>query len=365
MKKNPLIYVFAGFVLAITIFDIAKPDKTFSDLENRMLASKPKFTAKGYFENTFGPKYETYINDQFIFRDQWIDLKSTTEFALGKLENNNIIFGKDKYLFDKFDTMEKEKQEKNIEAINIFKEKINANLVTMIAPNSYEIYRENLYKGLNMINQRVETEKVYGSLESRNINLFNVFDENKDKYIYYKTDHHWTTEGAYLAYCEFVKLKGIEPMDLNYFESKKVEGFLGTFFSKGKPFKSEYDTITYYEIPNLEVTIGEKKFNSLYDYEKISERDKYGMFLRGNNPLTIIKNNSLSNGKKILIIKDSYANSFIPFLTFNYEEIHVIDLRSFLSGVAEYTNENDIDDVLILYNFTNFNTDNNILKLKY
>lgn len=365
MKKYPLIYVFAGFILVFTALDIAKPDKAFSELENRMLASKPKFTAKGYFESTFGPKYETYINDQFIFRDQWIDLKSTTEFALGKLENNNIIFGKDKYLFDKFDTIEKEKQEKNIEAINIFKEKISANLITMIVPNSYEIYRENLYKGLNMVNQRVETEKIYDKLESNNINLFNVFDNNKDKYIYYKTDHHWTTEGAYLAYCEFIKLRDGEPVDLNNFESKKIKEFLGTFFSKGKPFKSEYDTITYYEIPNLEVEIGEEKFNSLYDYEKISERDKYGIFLRGNNPLTVIKNKNLNNNKKILVIKDSYANSFVPFLTANYEEIHVVDLRSFLSSVAQYTEENSIDDVLVLYNFTNFNTDNNILKLKY
>ena len=141
--------------------------------------------------------------------------------------------------------------------------------------------------------------------------------------------------------------------------------FYGTYFSKAKPFNIKGDILTYFELKNITMDIGENHYNTIYDFSKIENRDKYSLFLNGNNGLTVIKNNNLNNGKRILVIKDSFANSFIPFLTYNYEEIHVIDLRHYVYDLSKYIDQNNFDNILVLYNFINLCTDNNLIKIKY
>ena len=210
-------------------------------------------------------------------------------------------------------------------------------------------------------------DEIYSYLKyTNNINIMKELLVNRENYIYYKTDHHWTTLGAYLAYCEFVKSVGLTPVDIGEYEKVNLSNFYGSYFSKAKPFNIEADTLTYYEFNDLTMNIvGDNEYDSLYDYSKSSLRDKYSLFLRGNNPITIIKNNKLNNGKRILIIKDSFANSLVPFLTQNYEEIHVVDLRSFSMKLSNYISESSFDNILILYNFINLVTDNNVIRLKY
>ena len=133
-----------------------------------------------------------------------------------------------------------------------------------------------------------------------------------------------------------------------------------------KPFNISSDIIKYYDFEDLEMNIlGGEVYNSIYDFSKINSRDKYSMFIRGNNALTIINNKNLKNGKKILVIKDSFANSLVPFLTQNFEEVHIIDLRSFNIKISNYMEENDFDNILVLYNFINLSTDSDIIKIKY
>ncbi len=157
---------------------------------------------------------------------------------------------------------------------------------------------------------------------------------------------------------------GKEPIKLNQYEKNMCEDFLGTYYSKAKPFKYEFDTLTYYNFPGIKMNINEKTYNSLYDHTKLNIRDKYSLFLYGNNPLTIIKNDNSINKDKLLIVKDSYANCMIPFLTQSFEEIHVVDLRSFSKSVNEYAKENKLYNVLIIYNFNNFIKDADITRIK-
>lgn len=367
MKKNYLLYSFIAIVLGLTIISFISDDKTFSELENRNLKTQVTFNLKEFLNGNFQKNYETYINDQFPLRNNWISLKSRSEYVLGKIENNGIIYGDNGELFEKFDTINEERLKNNINAINLFSENNLEKVSLIIAPNSYEIYKESLPLGSRQINQYEIINEIYSSLKhTSNINVEDVLMFNKDKYIYYKTDHHWTTYGAYLAYLEFIKSVGLEAVDISNLNEKNVSGFYGTYFSKAKPFNVNGDTLTYYEFDNLTMDIvGERIYNSIYDYSKLELRDKYSMFLKGNNPITIIKNSELKNEKKLLVIKDSFANSLIPFLTQNYEEIHVVDLRSFAGKISEYNKENNFDDILILYNFINLSTDNNIIKLKY
>lgn len=366
MKRTYLLYSFFIVLALLSILDIIKPDKTFSDLENRNLKQKVKFTVEGFWDNSFQQNYESYINDQFIFRDGWIDIKSRSEFCLGKIENNGIIYGDNEYLFEKYSNFEKSRFLNNIEAINIFKNNISSNISLMIVPNSYEIYKELVPKAAPLVPQEENIDYIYDNvLETNNIKLFDVMTENKDKYIYYRTDHHWTAYGAYLAYKEFIESIGEKPIELNQEDFVEVDDFYGTYFSKAKPFNVKPDIFSYLDLSGVTMNISGEEFDSIYDYSQLELRDKYALFLRGNNPLTIIKNTNLQNGKKIVVIKDSYANSLVPYLTQNYEEIHVIDLRTFKEQVGQYVDENDIKDVLILYNFINFTRDVNIIRLKY
>ena len=367
MKKNYLLYSFIAIVLGLTIISFISDDKTFSELENRNLKTKVTFNLKEFLNGNFQKNYEIYINDQFPLRNNWISLKSRSEYVLGKIENNGIIYGNDGELFEKFDTINEERLKNNINAINLFSENNLEKVSLIIAPNSYEIYKESLPLGSRQINQYEIINEIYSSLKhTSNINVEDVLMFNKDKYIYYKTDHHWTTYGAYLGYCGFISSIGGNAISLDEFEKVELSGFYGTYYSKSKPFNINSDILTYYKFNDLTLElVGDKIYDSIYDYSKENLRDKYALFLYGNNPLTIIKNNAIKNDKKILVIKDSFANSLIPFLTQNYEEIHVVDLRSFSSKLSEYLDENTFDNILILYNFINLSTENTILKLKY
>lgn len=367
MKKNYLLYSFVIVIILFTIVSLISGDKEFSELENRKLKTNVKFTIKNFLDGSFQEDYESYINDQFPLRDNWISLKSMNEYILGKIENNGIIYGSDEELFEKFDSLDEEKLKNNIGAINNFAETYYDKVSLMIIPSSYEIYKENLPMGSPIILQEELINKIYNfSTFSNNIDVMKELLDNKNSYIYYKTDHHWTTYGAYLAYCKFIDSINGNKVNLENFKEVELPNFYGTYYSKAKPFNIEPDIMTYYDFNNLTMEIvGDKIYDSIYDYSKETLRDKYSLFLYGNNPLTIIKNKDIKNNKKILVIKDSFGNSLVPFLTQNYEEVHVIDLRHFSSKLSSYLQENDFEDILIVYNFINLATDNNVLRIKY
>ncbi|WP_297713568.1 DHHW family protein [Clostridium sp.] len=367
MKKNYLLYSFVRVIILFTIVSLISGDKEFSELENRKLKTNVKFTIKNFLDGSFQEDYESYINDQFPLRDNWISLKSMNEYILGKIENNGIIYGNDEELFEKFDSLDEEKLKNNVGAINNFAETYYDKVSLMIIPSSYEIYKENLPMGSPIILQEELINKIYNfSTFSNNIDVMKELLDNKNSYIYYKTDHHWTTYGAYLAYCKFIDSINGNKVNLENFKEVELSNFYGTYYSKAKPFNIEPDIMTYYDFNNLTMEIvGDKIYDSIYDYSKETLRDKYSLFLYGNNPLTIIKNKDIKNNKKILVIKDSFGNSLVPFLTQNYEEVHVIDLRHFSSKLSSYLQENDFEDILIVYNFINLATDNNVLRIKY
>ena len=184
-------------------------------------------------------------------------------------------------------------------------------------------------------------------------------------YIYYKTDHHWTSLGAYLAYKEFAIVNNIAPIEITDLRENRVDGFLGTYFSKSKKINAKEDYILYYDNLNIDVKIDGVKVSGLNNDDKWESSDKYSAFLNGNNGLTVIKNNSIKNNSKILVIKDSYANSFIQFLINNYNEIYVVDLRSYSTGFNNFFKENKFNNVLIMYSLKNLSEDVNLSKLKY
>lgn len=369
IKKYPFIILFITTIITFTVLDIFNKDIIFSEYENRSLAQKPKLYYSALIDGRFFDNYDRYINDQFIFRNSWINIKSLSENMLGKEENNNIIYGDNNFLFDKFQEIDKENLNRNVDIIKEFISKYNSSFNLMIIPESFTIYKDLLPYGVNLIDEKSYINNIYSEFSNlknvKSINIVDTLSKNKESYIYYKTDHHWTSYGAYLAYLEYCSLNNITPISMSELKENNVPNFYGTYFSKSKKFNAEADTITYYDLDNIDVYINGKKVSDINDTDKWSSSDKYSAFLRGNNALTLIKNNNISNDSKILLIKDSYANSFVQFIANNYNETYIVDLRSFSNNFNSFFQSNNFNDVIIMYSLKNLSEDLNIAKLKY
>lgn len=378
--RYPMILIFGGLILITTALDLLTPTKTFSEMENRYLAEKPKLTVQSLLEEKEDKKYtslyEKYTNDQFIGRDEWITLKSITESALGKIENNGIAYGGDHYMFAKmeyFSDLQERQLPKNISFIQKMAETYPQQSMTFaIIPNSYAVLTDKVPMGLENIDQRAEIDRLYGEVTAPNVNKLELLEPltaHQNEYIYYRTDHHWTTLGAYYGYSAYVRSRGMEPVPLEELEglAHPVEDFYGTYYSKAKAFDAVPDTITWYDIPVTSVTVNGEEKGSMYDLAQFEKRDKYAGLLWSNNGLTVIKSENNRNpqeGKtsRVLLLKDSYGNSLAPFLTYNYDEVWVADMRytAKLSPIMEMA---EFDDVVVMYNYTTFTEDSNVYKM--
>ena len=367
MKGKSLVYMFFGTVAVISLFDVLNEEKVFSDIENRFLKKKPRFNTENLVSGDYTKDYEEYINDNFIGRDSFINLKSISESALLKLENNNIVYGKYGYMFEKKLSLDEEILSNNIKQIDSFISQ-NENTSLMMVPYSASIYTDYYTGMLQMVNEHGIMDDISKYVDNdRVIDVDSVLRENKKlDNIYYKTDHHWTTNGAYLAYVEYCKNKNLEVIDINGLRENKVEDFLGTFYSKSKFINAQADTLVYYDMPHLSMKIdGKNEYEGIYKLENLEKRDKYSVFLDGNHSKVTIKNDNLKNDKKLLVIKDSFANSMIPFLANNYEEVIVLDLRHFNFKISEFLDENKFDDILLLYSLDSLSKDKTIAKIKF
>lgn len=374
LLKYPVLLAFCAYILFFTAYDLTQTNRVFSDFENRYLTQKPAFSMQDLLNNTYTKKYEEYINDQFVLRDGWIAMKSMAETALGKIENNGIVYGKDHYLFEKMRFLEGDQYQRNCNFIREFAELYPQQSITLaVVPNSYSILQEKVPLGLNNVDQRGEIAHLYRQMQGTQASVLDLFaplEAHSDEYIYYRTDHHWTTLGAYYGYAAYIRQLGRTPVPLEELQGTTVEGFYGTYFSKAKNHDAVADTITYYDIPASEVRIDGQTYDGYYDLEKFAVRDKYAAFLRGNNGYTVLKsaaNRDHREGEtsRILVVKDSYGNSMVPYLLYHFDEVHILDLRSNREQMSEVLESNAFEDVLLLYNFMNLATDTNIYRLRY
>lgn len=360
--------LFILVLATITGLNIIKKDKNFSDTENRMLAQKPKFTIEKFMEGRFTKKFEKYKVDQFINRDMWIKIKSSTDKLLGKNKSSGVYLGKDGYLIEDFEKPSDKVLSKNIKAINKFSNKYkNINQYMAIVPNAVDILNEKLPKYAPVISQKKYIDGFESNL-NKNINTIDAYKALKshnDEYIYYKTDHHWTTLGAYYTFLEAAKTMKLDSSKNEYEKFRVSNNFYGTLYSKSGYEVKTPDNIDIYIPKNKEDEYiinyidEQKKTASFYDSSKLDTKDKYGVFLGGNHPIVNIKTTSQSN-KKILIFKDSYANSFVEFLTPYFSEIIMVDPRYYYDDIDKLISDKKITDMLFLYNANTFFSDTSL-----
>lgn len=358
--------VFLSLIGPFFILHLALPDRDFSPRENRYLEEFPRFSLSSLFSGDYTRQLETYTTDQFPLRDAWITLKAAAERAAGKSENNGIYLCRDDMLLEAYHApQDEETLEKNTAAVNGLTEAVSIPVYLALIPGKAELYGDLLPKYAPNDSEKQVIDAVYAETEASCIDLNTSLAIHKDEYIFYRTDHHWTTPGAYCGYSALCGALGITSMSFSAFEPETVsEDFYGTQYSSSGFTWVQPDTIQRCaSVPDgLSVENylhGTAEPGMLYDDSYLSQKDKYAMFLGGNTPLLQIHTET-GNAGSILLLRDSFADSLVPFLLPHFSEIHMIDLRYYKSSVLDYIAEHDIDQVLILYSAVNFTSDSNI-----
>lgn len=373
-RPGAVLALFLFLLVGFSVLNFFWPKRDMSDLENRKLAQLPSFSIKTLLNGDFLQDFSTYMQDQVAFRDTWIDLESAfNNLAFGKVEESNILLGKDGWMFTKLFDVSPDTQKqlsKNLDAVTNFASRHPGKVTFLLAPSASVIYPEKLPVGAPMVDENAMLDDIFAQVSSSAdvLDLRDVFTREKDEYLYYKTDHHWTTQGAYLAYQQFCQLKGLTPFDTAARESVSIPDFYGTHYSAARRWDVQPDVITYYPLDNPmtiyditgETQYSARKTETMVNTEKFQTRDKYAAFLDGNNGYSVIEGNGEGS---ILVVKDSYANCFVPFLTENYAKIGVVDLRNFSYGLDSTIESEGYDQVLILYNFQTFIADNRVVYL--
>lgn len=366
IKEYRLLIVMSALFMGMFLTYLFKQDTSFSDTENRYLTARPAVSLSGMKDGTFMQEFGTYTEEQVPFRNALIKVKAAIERLALKCENNGITAGRDGYLFEKVLNVNAQLS-KNEAILESFIKNADRTVSVAIAPNSYEVLKELTPAGFPNIDQGAELDRFYDRLSVYDnctvVDLQEALKNRDEEQVFYRTDHHWTTLGAYYGYEAFCESTGNSPVSLEKLTEKQVPDFYGTYYAKYKGYGVEPDAVTYYDIPIRSLTLTTGVKDVLYDMEKASAYDKYAMFLYGNDGLCEIKAENAGNGKSLVVFKDSYANCLIPFLTYNYDTITVVDLRYYGGSVSELLSEKESAELLFLYSFSHINEDRHFYRL--
>lgn len=372
------ISVFVLFLFGFALTLLVLPDKDFSEVENRSLAQKPELSLSEITEGRFSDGLEKYVSDQLLWKDSLVALKTDFDRLLGKEYQNGVYICRDSegdLRFIQRYTERPAQIAKNIGCINDFAEKIDVPVDFILVPNAVTRYRGRLPKSMITDDQVESFAKVQEQLSDR-VNFYPMLDaminRGSDSY-YYRTDHHWTSVGAWAAVISYLNASGQELMiptenGQAVYASETVKGFLGTLYSKAPSAFTTADNVFIYTNPSgryeVEWVSEGKKSDSIIDRSLLDAKDKYAAFLGGNFTKVNIKSNS--RGGKVLILKDSYANAAMQFFIDQYSEITMIDMRYYHmqeKTVSELCEELGVDRVIMLYNMDFINEDDNFVWL--
>ena len=361
MSKKYCIFLtvlFSLFIGGILVGSFLAPDQEFSELENRYLATPPKLSAESLENGKFMEDAEDYVNDHIIGRDFWVALKAWSERLSGKQENNGVYFGKEDTLINRLDEPDHDTLMTSADFVNALVNNVDVPVYFGIIPSAAEIWSDRLPAGAPTADEAAIIEELYDTVQTYTIDVYSALEEHKDEDIYYRTDHHWTSLGAYYGYTALMEAMGLEALPLD--ESAKVtvsDSFYGTIFSSsGVRWVAPDHIDRYISGDGLKVTAyfdGTPTDSTLYVDSYLDKKDKYSSFLGGNQPLCVIETEH-TDAPKVLVIRDSYSDSLAPFLTQNFSEIHLFDPRMNLNSVKTYVEENEIDQVVVLYSISNF-----------
>ena len=344
------------FILCMIVFfllNLIISDKEMSEEENRMLAGMPRLSWSSLVSGDFMTKYETYLADQFPGRDGWMGMKTRYEALLGKREFHGVYLCGDRLISKLEDAG---RAESNMDYLRRLGEKAETPVYLGLIPTAAEIWRDRLPEGAESFDQGAYLERVRAACPGLEwVDIGGALAEHAGEEIYYRTDHHWTSLGAYWGYAAFMEALGETPEPLGTGRTVS-EDFYGTLYSSSGVHWLAPDAIERYEAPEgaavEDVYAGETR--GLYADRFLEEKDKYASFLGGNAPLYIIRSPEAAGNEKLLVVRDSYSDSLAPFLSRRFAEIHLLDLRYYRTSVAQYAKDNGMDMILVCYSVENF-----------
>lgn len=347
------------------------PEKTYSSEERRMLEKRPAFTKKSVLRGKFQRNYETYLCEQFPGRTRLVELQTNLQRLLGERDANGVYFGKDDYLLEQYPVQDFDwkRVEENVKRTAAFLEAY-PNAKVMFVPSKSSV----LSNKLPLFAQSGADSRFFELVEKQvpkgqQIQVLDILKAHDTEYIYYRTDHHWTTLGAYYAYEEWARSMGAAAVERSKFEVSPVcTTFLGTTYAKVRT-GGRADTIYLYQCKDapeytFEYNMGQTVLDGFYDLTKLDGEDPYSVFFGGNQALADIRAEGDKGGKTLMVIKDSFGNCFAPFAASHYARTVVVDLRYVNLPVSKLLRAYPADDILILYNSAQFMKDRDISKLK-
>lgn len=390
-----------AFILCFSVWCLVAPKQTFSENENRALASWPVYSFDTLKDGSYMSGIQTYLSDHFPLRDPFMTLKTKYEMLTGREEINDIYLAKDGYYIEAYKTPKQQK--KIITQFQKLQDAITTdakeNVRVMLVPTAISTYNAKLPScapDQGVLRQVNTMNEIYAALPNmQKVDAWSALQtaaaqENTDRTqasgdadgaqpvadagdadrdtstadgLYYHTDHHWTTHGAYVGYQAYCDASGLSPIPEADFQKTCVTtDFHGTIFSKLHDSTVPGDAITLYEYPANQLTVsypdtGEVT-DTLYNRDYLAQKDKYSVFLNNLHPLVEITNARADSDRQLVLIKDSYANSMVPFLVHHYQKIYVFDTRYYRFGPSSFINEHpEVTDVLLLYNMNTIDTD--------
>lgn len=368
--------VFLIFIYGVALWFLFSPKTDYSSSEKRYLQKFPDANVEKVLSGEFGSEFETFFADRFPQRNTWVGLNAYTTLAEGNNGASGVYNCKNGYLINKPVSTDNN-LDKNVGAVVDFAKTIDAPTTVMLVPSTGYIADDVLPTFHDKYNDDEDISKISSTLSKEKIGFVDLRERFKSEYkngsqLYYKTDHHWTTKGAYTGYQELCKALGVTPIDDSTLKKDSYPDFYGTTYSSSGFWLTPPDNIEIWSNPknsdkNISVKITEganvKTSGSMYFTDHLKEDDKYPVFIDGNHALTEITNTNAKNGT-ILLIKDSFSHSLAPFLAENYSKVVLVDLRYYKESVSQLVSTYNPEQVVVLYGIDNLATDTDIVWLK-
>ena len=340
------------------------PKADFSADENRVLESTPKISVDALADGTFMDSVENYVGDHFPLRKMFISLNTEVQLAIGKRDigsnygktpaEGGVYFGSQGHLYEVLLPNKTDTFTKNVTAITEFGKNAGLPLTVMPVPSGSQEQAVNLPAFAPNHDQREELQTIQSAVKSGTtvINLFDTLSAGKGDF-YFKTDHHWNIYGAFEGYKALAHAVGVQPLAKSDFAFQTVSNaFYGTLYSKAITFNPQADDFILpvcNKPSNITQQTGKQIRKGIYWEQYLTKKDKYATFFGGNHSVDVVKNVDIKDDRKLLIIKDSYANSLVPFLAQNFSEIHIVDLRYYNQNIYQYIKDNKITDLAAVY----------------
>ena len=372
MSKRYSIFLtalFCTFLGGMALLSLLLPKKSFSELENRYLQKAPTLSFSSVVVNgKFMEEAEDYVSDHIAGRDFWVALKAWSERLSGKRENEGVYFGKENTLLNQVSAPDETQLGQAMDFLNLLAEQSPVPTYFGVIPTSAAIWQDRLPEGAPTADEESVIRELAGESRAQTVDIYGALAAHAEEDIYYRTDHHWTSLGAFYGANAILSAMGREPLDLaDYTPITVSDSFYGTIFSTSGVRWVPPDSIEAYVTEDgVSVTSypkGEPEPGKLYDASYLTKKNQYAYFLGGNQPLCVVRSGKPGAEGKLLLVRDSYADSLTPFLTERFREIHLIDLRYYRASLQDYIRENGIDEIMVLYGYSNFTTDRNLFLL--